>query len=147
MKPAIVFNISDLQRNFVGETFEDIYHQARDLHKALKQATGYTWDNQHWFIENMYGEVSLSLSLHNSSASLYDTSGAKFVDTLCGGGIFTEAHLEQIKEALYEMANGRTKCNSCKKWANDYKKYSFAGSVCNDCYDPNKHKGPDTRGD
>jgi hypothetical protein len=147
MKPAIVYNVDDLKRSFVGKTFKEIRKELDATHKKLKEATGYTWDNQNWYIEDMFGQIQLSLYISKANGTLYDRAGTQHVDSLCHSDTFNETHLEIIKEALYGMANGDKKCNDCGKWTKETRDYGFAGVVCNSCFNPHKHKTANTAGD
>jgi len=63
--------------------------------------------------------------------------------------IIAPHHVDIIRERAVKTLQGLNYCRECGVWAEPSKGhyFSFAGWVCNDCYDPVRHQGPDTRGD
>ena len=74
-----------------------------------------------------------------------------FDEMSMGSVTITKDNLDWVKETLKEydsmLRDDRRRCNVCSKWfpAKDMHMYSFAGIVCETCYDPKKHLPPDTR--
>lgn len=146
MKPAIYYNINDLKQ-FVGKSFKEIYETTESLRKRVKEAAGYNWDNSHFFLQGISGNI-ISLSFSSNGISAYNDQGSEYILSV-SGSVFSAKDIRDLEGAVYNYAKGLRKCNECKEWVGTEhtKRYSFAGVVCVSCYKPAKHAGHDTRGD
>lgn len=63
--------------------------------------------------------------------------------------VITTAFADKLEDLCIKSPIGHMLCNDCNKSfpVADMRSYSFAGIVCQGCYDPAKHLPPDTRGD
>lgn len=144
MFPAIHFNWIEIER-WSEEGLPALYRHTERLRKALKKATDYTWDNSHFYIEDLFGKVVLTVQFHPELVSFW------IYRTGVSAAMFNAKTLtaEALKDLVANASKNLTPCNACGKWIpNDkVKHYSFAGGVCPKCYNPKRHLPPDTRGD
>lgn len=149
--PIISFNHNHFtDREWVDQKAADIADIAEKLRVAVKQAIGYWPDNSNFIFEDAYGTPALKLHWE-ANADLSTWS----VRTNCSTGNISAAEwdanpklaIENLKDWAEKAAKGMAVCSTCGKWVNAFKKYSYAGSVCLECFDPKKHKHPDTTGD
>jgi hypothetical protein len=60
------------------------------------------------------------------------------------GKKLTLVDVGHIDDMIRNLENGLRKCCDCGEWVETGKTYSFAGFVCDKCYDPERHQEPDT---
>lgn len=126
-----------------------VSEQLEALRKSLKDACGYRYDNDHFYLEDMYGRPLIRFNVTPDSAVFYDVTGTIFLFS------FTKerwektpvACYERIQDALDALGEGKKLCYECGSWVEEGKQFGFTGFVCNDCYDPLKHRPPDMKGD
>jgi hypothetical protein len=148
MTPQIHFDYTE-PRNWIGKTFVQIKNEMENLRIAIKNASGYFWDSQNFFIDDISGKPALRVQFWPDNISLWNATNGRGIQTIQSdeNGIFTEDDYNKLYTCVVKVANGFTQCASCNDWVKEYKPYSFAGAVCLTCFDPERHKGPDTRGD
>jgi hypothetical protein len=144
--PSVVFNYMcglEFYRQFDG--FSSLSKAATRLHRKLKNATGYTWDNENYVISDIYGKPVVAISFWEDSVSLYGITGSPQILKI----INWEDLPKVIDSVVKNVSDGKYRCNECGKWVKKekMKTYSFAGIVCSSCYDSKRHLPPDTRGD
>jgi hypothetical protein len=89
-----------------------------------------------------FGEPQLILQVYPDSFHMWNyRTGATFGD-------YTDVpdNLVEIADRVYRDQHF---CPTCNNWfpKSFMRSYSFAGTVCQNCFDPKKHLPPDTRGD
>ena len=103
---------------------------------ALNEAAWYHFDNKQFYVDASCGKVALTISFRGYGVSLYSY--------ITGAHIGDYPHIpKNIGAICNKVVEGFHCCNVCKKWSKDYQPFSFAGSVCLECYDPKKHLPPD----
>jgi len=124
---------------------QELYERCEWLREKAK-ATGYTWDNSHFFIDDLCGRPTLKFCIYpvfdNYLISFYNARNNCTVKSF--DRVPTQTEIREMLDKIWDDLN---LCNKCGEWHKDGKNYSFAGWVCNDCYDENVHLPPDTRGD
>lgn len=119
------------------------------LRKSLKKAANYPWDSGHYYLEDSCGRPAMQFLVDQTGLHFWDVTGTVSILSL------TEDQWEKdrsgcvqvIREALEKIKEDYKRCNECGKWVKKGHRYSFAGFVCEDCYDPERYLPPDTRGD
>lgn len=142
-KPEIHFNYTH-HYAWIGADLNELYNEMEKLRIAVKKASNYYWDSSIFFINDLCGYPALKVLFSESSISFWNARNG------CSLGTFDTFGTKESKELDSYIANvskGLTRCNVCKAWFKDFKSYSFAGAVCKDCYDPERHLPPDTSGD
>jgi hypothetical protein len=144
MTPILMFSQLD---------FEEWVKQKKDpfvlqkelecLRKAVKKATGYQWDNNHFLIEDDYRGPQMIWSMYDGEVHLWSFPFERSL----GYHKLDSTFMPFLKEALSQLRQGKMLCSDCRKWVKEYVSFSYAGAVCKRCYDPKKHLPPDTRGD
>ena len=159
MKPMVVYSIYDL-RDFIGKSYAEIYAYHNALWKHIKQATGYTWDNQHFSVEDVSGHIQINLSFSEGAIHMYTSHGGRSLgevrDSLPNeSDIFTEEVWSRIDDFVNNISEGKPYCSICHKWVDAVTHYSYAGAACSDCCNEFKNKNgvsievacsPDTSG-
>lgn len=136
---------TEVERNNLN--LEELYKHCEELRIAAKTTT-YTWDNSHFFIDDICGRPTLKFAIYKAfeewSISFYNARTNHSLESF--DRIPTQ---KEIKEMLDNIWDDLELCDECGLWSNNRYGhiYSFAGWVCNHCYDKTKHLPPDTRGD
>lgn len=113
-----------------------------ELRIRVKEASGYTWDNGHFFIDDVCGMPAIEFAVTADSFSMWEANHNTSI------GDFTSIPNDLSVMVNEHIAAGAVRCSECGGWFGEGKwvSYSFAGAVCNKDYDPAKHKGPDSSG-
>jgi hypothetical protein len=148
MHPEIHFSRSELRHKWEGQTFTALKEAMNTLRKKVKEATGYFWDNDHYFIDDTYGRPALKIMFQDDCVSIWSArNDSNFGSLRTANGIIDRSIFDSLDVYVDNVAKGLTQCSDCADWVEKFKRYSFAGAVCETCYNPSRHKGPDTRGD
>lgn len=125
-----------------GLTLKGLGDALESLRVASKDAIGYFWDNSHFYIDDIYGRSALLffVSQDGSTLHLWEARSGTSV------GDF-EAIPDDIRTMIDEAGEGKVRCAVGGEWTKEWKRFSFAGAVCPEHYDPKVHLPPDTRGD
>ena len=138
MNPAVHYTVRDLR----GKPLKDLYEEVEQNRISVKEALGYRWDNNNNYVTDIYSRPTLKFSVHydGSGISFWDASGCASI------GNFSEVP-EDLEDIARRVGDGKLRCNSCGAWhpKDEMKRYSFAGVVCQGCYDPKRHLPPDTK--
>ncbi|MDH7506171.1 MAG: hypothetical protein QHH15_00445 [Candidatus Thermoplasmatota archaeon] len=144
--PYIFFDYLEPSR-WINIPIKEIVKVAEKLRKQVKDGMDYFWDNQHFIITDIYGKPALTVGFFEEDISFWNAVTGDGLYS-CYGEVFTEENYNFIQEAIENISKrDRRYCSSCGKWVNTGFNYSFAGFVCEDCYDPDVHQAPDTSGD
>lgn len=165
MRPEIHFDYLE-PRQWEGKTFKQLHGEMNELRKKVKDATGYFWDNSHFYINDCFGRPALTVGFYETNiafwnarngasiGSFYERTGKEKLlaavvgsDIFAVDAVFTEEMAKLIDEWTHKVSEGLTMCNECRGWFGEYRAYSYAGAVCNGCFDPKRHTMPDTMGD
>jgi hypothetical protein len=143
--PEISFNYL-AHRDWENKTILEIYKASENIRKAIKEATNYFWDNSHFYIRDISGIEVLQIGFYKDCISFWN---AKTGDGILSINNKTVTHkdIKTIDELIENIHENKRLCLECGKWVSEGKRYSFAGFVCQDCYNPETHLPPDTRGD
>lgn len=146
--PLLVTDKYKVRQYWLGKSFTQLWEEADRLRVNVRDAADYRWDNGNFYISDIYGKLALQVGIYNGSMSFWNARTSVAIESF-EGETFTEQHCRKIEDWIAHIEQNETQCNDCGKWiSNDeVKKYSFAGGVCKDCYNPVKHLPPDTRGD
>lgn len=126
-----------------GFSWLQIKDMLNEMRKAQKQALNYVWDNEHFYLDDLFGHPAIKFSIYSDGSGI----GLWNARTNSNIGSF-KSFPDDIEVWLTRyIPEGYNKCNDCGKWVKEWKHYSFAGAVCLSCYDPTRHLPPDTRGD
>jgi hypothetical protein len=111
------------------------------LRVRVKQAANYSWDNSHFFIDDIYGHPALKIQTHgDGSIGIWEANHNTAV------GLFGSIP-DDLGAMVGHAQQGEVLCHDCGQWVSEFRRFSFAGAACLTCYDPTKHLPPDTRGD
>jgi hypothetical protein len=143
MKAGLHWDIYDFTR---FKSFEELYKYADGERKKAKGIGGYQFDNQNHYLFDIFGVPQAKLGIHEQAVTFYSLHGYSLISY--SQDEYTQ-FIRDTPKILENLAARKCLCNQCGKWklTKNMKPYSFAGIVCNKCYDPKVHKGPDTRGD
>jgi len=140
--PTPVLYFDKYQIQHWPKNLKVLHEQMEALRIRVKEATGYTWDNCHYFITDVYGKPAISISFYSDGVNLWSA-----VTGTSLGNLETLDH-KLIETFVEEIQDGRDRCCQCEKWfSKPLKRYSYAGAVCPGCYNPKVHLTPDTSGD
>ncbi len=119
------------------KSFRDLRLDAASYHVPGQQSPP-LW------IEDLTGKPQLQFVVGTESLTLYagpSISLITFVDWL--------EFKVKLPTFIANIKAGKWYCGQCNKFKSQkrFKHFSFAGIVCDKCYDPNFHRPPDTRGD
>lgn len=132
-------------RQWIGKDLKDLDKEMNELRVKVRDATNYRWDNSHFFIDSYIAhKTALEVLFSPSSITFWNAVNGCAIS---GFTEFGKEEAKQVSEWIKNITEGLTQCNECKKWVKEYTHYGFAGAVCEDCYDPNRHLPPDTSGD
>lgn len=165
MRPEIHFDYLE-PRGWVGKTFSELNDEMEKARIAVKDAINYPYDNSHFVIDDCYGKPALVIgfscqSIHTWNArngcsvgSFYEKTGKETIlskllsdNLVVADTIVSDEMIKLLDGWVSNVSKGLTMCNECNKWVEKYVSYSYAVSVCMSCYNPERHKMPDTRGD
>lgn len=155
MIPAIIVRTEEICSS--NQTLENLYSTLREKRIAIKEAFGYPFDNEYFFLSDITGNIYARFSIskiekskafpgprYSYTLSLYDLSGQHHI------GYFARTPSSTDLDTIADhIAKHRLRCDQCHEWrlAKNLLTYSFAGTICKKCYNPKKHLPPDTRGD
>ena len=129
-----------------GVTLVDLDDIHNALREKVKDASGYYYDNSHFYIDDLCGHPALTVLFEPTCISFWNAKTGR-----CIGGILdtTDTSLKLIDDMIHNVSDGRDRCSECGVWqpSNEMKSFGYAGVVCKNCYNPKKHLQPDTRGD
>lgn len=96
------------------------------------------------YITDGTGKVQLQFACWEQAVTLYASSSIS-LKSFSDWTLFKA----QLPTFIQKVSEGKWYCDSCGKWKSKgrFKHYSFAGIVCEKCYNPTFHTPPDTRGD
>jgi hypothetical protein len=120
------------------------------LQGLVKKACKFIFDNDKIIIEDSTGRAALKASFdRDGSITFWSARTGTSIGCVEGKTIDAKRQLcsKTIEDWANKAADGMVRCNECGRWVNIYQPYSYAGAVCNDCYNPKKHLAPDTRGE
>jgi len=157
VEPRIIYSIYSL-RDFIGKSYAELHTHHKALWKRIKEATGYTWDNQHYSIADISGHAQIDILFYERNISMYTSHGGKSlgeVKDIFSSDIFTEEAWNKFDTFIKKISEGKSYCCRCHKWVDTITSYSYAGAACAECCDDyKKEKGvsievayaPDTSG-
>jgi len=130
-------------RHYDGKTFAEIYEEMETMRKKVKVALDYFWDNSHFRMNDVYGKPVLTVGFYEDSISFWNFKTGDSLGTISGKQL-TLVDIGHIDDMIEYVSSGLRKCCDCGEWVEAGKTYSFAGFVCDDCYNPDRHQAPDT---
>lgn len=141
--PYLVWHFQDRD---VVNWFANLRLAAQSLNELslkVKDAIGYDWDNNHYFVTNIFGRLALQLYFYEDGSGI---DAWEYNSGVSVGQIMSYDHLAYLVGLSTE---GRAPCYECKQptKTNELVHFGFTGGVCRKCYKPDKHLPPDTRGD
>ena len=138
-EPAVVFTEGSLhQWVSSGVSFRELDDAAKQLSRTISQTTPQGHPIR--FYVARHAIPLLTLLFDREGISIWDIRGR----SLGSLHSLTKASLAELGEMLDNVLKGRSKCNDCGTWVSEGKTHSYAGFVCNNCYDPAKHLPPNT---
>ena len=149
--PTIYFSYNHFREpEWNGLTAKQVAEKATAIRLAVKAATDYSWDNTHFVLEDSSGLPALKLQWDDdgnlscwsarTNCTVGDISATAWNND-------TTAAIKVLGEWADNAVKGMARCTDCGRWVNAFKRYGYTGSACLECYDPKKHKQPDTSGD
>jgi len=139
-------------REWNGKKTKDVAIEVNDMEQKMKKAIGYNWANHHVYIDDICGKPAISIQFYDRNdhcqnhVDMWNARNGVSMGSF-DGDIWLPEWSDMIDKWCWEINKGLTMCNKCGKWVKEINHYSFAGGVCNKCYNPKVHLGPDTRGD
>jgi hypothetical protein len=140
MKVKILFHHDDCRR-WVGKSLDELYQMRQDMEKKANKK-----GDVEFYVAGPSGKPALQILFMECGIYIYSARTMTTIGSI-GDSHFTQENLEAIESAADFVEQGLTYCSECDDWYVEYKRYSYAGAVCNGCYDPEKHRVPDTRGE
>lgn len=137
--PAAIFSEGSLHEWVSsGASLNDLKESAQRLSRVISQTSprGYPI---HFYLAR-HGIPSLKLQFGHDGIDVWDIRG-RSLGTIRS---LSKASIATLSEMLDNTLKGRSQCNSCRVWVVDGRTYSYAGFVCNNCYDPVMHLPPKT---
>jgi hypothetical protein len=145
MEPQIHFSTSDI-RKWEGKATYQLHEEMDSLRVKVRDASGYRWDNSHFFIDDGFGKPALKVLFYGDGISFWNARNGVALDTFTRLTWAADTS-EAIREWVDKIEKGLTRCQDCKGWVKHINHFDFAGGVCDKCYNPKIHLPPDTRGD
>jgi hypothetical protein len=145
-QPEIHFDYLEHEK-WINKPLSQLYKEMDELRKKVKVASGYTWDNSHFFINSIYGRPALQVGFYNGSISFWNAETGTSIDSFSE---FGREESNKVNEWISHIEKHEIQCNDCGEWVKKSEEgqyYSFAGFVCNKCYNPKVHLPPNTKGD
>lgn len=139
VKPVIEIDINQV-KYFVGKDLKKLKKEMEELRLKVKKATGYTWDNSHFRL-TIHNKPVMNISFYTTQISIYNHKTGDHIGDFNKN--FTMIDATVLKDWALQLEKGLQRCLDCGKWVKEGKGYSYAGFVCNDCYDPGVHLPPD----
>jgi hypothetical protein len=135
-------------RMWEGKTLSQLHEEHEHIAKEAKKAVGYPFDNTHYMLTGYSHEPLITVLFGTNGMSFWAYKSGRAL-SLSPEGKWTHKDTEELRQSLEHVQCGYLQCGGCNGWwkAERMKEYSFAGSVCPECYDPAKHLPPNTRGD
>lgn len=145
MHPEIHFGYRE-HIDWTKKPLKELYVEMEELRKKVRQASGYTWDNSHFFINSIYGKPALQVLFSEDSLSFWNAETGSSMGSF---EQYTNDEAREVSDWISHIEEHEIQCNQCKEWVKnkDGHYYSFTGFVCNKCYNPKVHLSPNTRGD
>ena len=151
MEAIITVDLSDFRRwERAKATLLDVCHELMAAERKAAKSTDQIGDAVIIVVDN---DGWPTLKLGAMAPPEYSALSMSFYDRLGRVGLIdyneklpTERDVDRI---MINVSQGKRICNECGGWKTFSRMhtYSFAGVVCNKCFDPKKHKQADTRGD
>lgn len=149
-EPAIHFAYSYFRHIPKEITTEDMFNSAQKIHANLQKATGYTWGNDHFYIDDICGRPTMKIGFYADQFTFWAVHNGQTIITIDNNAWmnFRSITISEIDDCISNLSKGLGKCLECYKWfPNDkLKSYSYTGIVCKKCYDPSRHLPPDSSG-
>jgi hypothetical protein len=146
--PVIEFDKMYFRHGFVGKTFKEIHEDMEARRKSVKKALDYMWDNSHFRVRDSYGKPALQIAFYDDDMSFWNFQTGDSLGVFRNKeNVFTREMADEIENMVEFVESGKRKCCDCGKWVKSGETYSFAGFVCEECFDPDRHQAPDTSGD
>jgi hypothetical protein len=152
--PTIYFSYNHFREpEWIDLTAKQIAKKTNDLHIAVKAATEYSWDNTHFVLADSSGLPALKLQWDDDgnlsvwSARTNCTIGEISAEAWDSCNVENKTPTRLLQDWADNAVKGMARCSECGRWVNAFKHYGYTGSVCLECYDPKKHKQPNTSGD
>jgi hypothetical protein len=150
MKTPYIYLDNEEVRMWEGKTLSQLHEEHEHIAKEAKKAVGYPYDNTHYVLTGYTHEPQVKVLFSTDSISFWAFKSDRALKSVClTGTIWTRKDTEELRRSIEKVQCGYLQCGECNQWwkAERMKDYSFAGTVCPQCYDPAKHLPPDTRGD
>ena len=141
MEPQIIFTLADAAK-WNWKNLKAQHEQMVAMWSQLRAVTGYPWDNTQFRVcTSDYDKPVISILFLENGIGCWTPDGLT--------GLRTVKTYEELREVVHMVQDGNLYCDECKTWkrTEDMKRYSFAGVVCPNCYNPQHHRPADTRGD
>ena len=147
MEPQIHFNTNDV-REWEGKAYSQLHKEMDSLRIKVRDASGYRWDNSHFYIDDGFGKPAIKVLFHDGGISFWNAINGVALATYCGE-MCVSGLVSAIQYWIDKIERGLAQCQECKGWVKceAIHQFDFAGGVCDKCYNPKKHLPPDTRGD
>jgi hypothetical protein len=146
MEPQIHFSNTE-PSHWTKKSLKELNKEMDALRIEIKNATKYTWDNTHFYIDSIFGRPALQVGFYEKDISFWNAETGTSMGSF---DKFTDEEYAKVRDWIHHIEDREVMCCECEKWVPDKTQghhYSFAGFVCNKCYDPKVHLPPDTRGD
>jgi hypothetical protein len=151
--PVIHFDHHQFSHDWKDKTAAEIVEASEKLRIAVKEATDYRWDNEHFVFQATDGRPGLNIQFAADGTggviSCWSSRTQGAIGDLVIGepGTETRAKLvETLSEWADQAVQGKALCSDCHKWVDAFKHFDFAGTVCLHCFNPKRHLPPDTSG-
>ena len=141
MFPAIVFDYMEAESWATKDGIE-LYKETEKLRKAVKKAAAYSWDSSNFYVQDIGGVFVLQVQF-DREGGIHFWLAHNHTDA----GHFSPKNpltKKKVKELIENAGKGLTLCSECQKWHRQYVPYGFCGAACGDCYNPKKHRQPDS---
>jgi hypothetical protein len=118
--------------------------------RTIKEATPNDSDDvEKIIVEDSHGRAALKLTFESDgSINLWSARTGSSIGYFDGKVI--DQKRKEVAQTIVDWADkagdGMVRCNECGRWVNIYQTYSYTGAVCNDCFNPKKHRAPDSSG-
>ena len=131
---------------YLGKPLEVLEKDILENEKRIRTAIVYPWGNTH-ITYSWQGVPVLSLGFDGGAICIWKIGGNQ---SICDRSVetLTQEDIDFLETTARNVYEGNLYCDICEKWyaEEETRSYSYAGVVCKNCFDAEKHRPPDSSG-